>query len=460
MPPQPSEENTELHSQGPRFFASISKDFFSRISKKEGNRNVSDDPDATPREKYVIEISATELGMCDIIFTTGRICADSDTGLFQAATPGNGHRDKVALAVVFITEAHLKGSKGPRSCIIEQLEVKTRDPLTRMEVFAATLRQVQILSIKTGAEHLIFLPITNTWSSGLIKHAGFSLCDCATVDKTVTAEFQLCMALPTRLDGSLTSMNKNLGIRAWIDNVAGVEATGSGADSGLPKKIWCTHWITTGNCKYQQVGCKYKHEIPFDEETRLRIGVREIPRWFQESEDWHGWLQQVDPSEREKLVGYGRNNNKFVAWPSVQRPGREVRHVSFARLGEEGHLATRPRDSVETGPYTMQSLYENRHQNTIAPNVGVKTSRTESNADSNADSAKAITTTPSRRPDRGIYRPPGAFGSSGDEAGRLNQQSSNVRGSNVQGNSKGWGRRQRRHEAVANGTHQEHAWKW
>ena len=392
--------------------------------------------------------------MCDIILATGRICADIDTGLFQAATPGNGHRNQVALAVVFITEAHLKGSKGPRSCIIEQLEVKTRNPLMSMEIFAATLRQIQTLCIKLGAEHLILIPVTNTcWSSGLLKHAGFSVCDCAVINKSVTAEFQLCMALPTRPDGPLTSTNKKLSIRAWIDNVAGVEATGSGADLGLPKKIWCTHWITTGSCRYQQVGCKYKHEIPFDEETRLRIGVREIPRWFQESEAWHGWLEQVDQSEREKLAGYGRNNNKFVAWPSVQHPGREIRHVSFARLGEEGDLATKTRDSVETDPYTMQSLYENRHQNTITPNVEAETPRPESNTESNNDSVKAITTTPSRRPDRGIYRPPGAYASSGDEAGRLNQRSSNVRDTNVQGHSKGRGKRYRRHKAFANGTH-------
>ena len=47
------------------------------------------------------------------------------------------------------------------------------------------------------------------------------------------------------------------------------------------KKKFCTYWIRTGNCDYIQEGCKYLHVIP-DEETRLRIGIRDMPRWAKE----------------------------------------------------------------------------------------------------------------------------------------------------------------------------------
>lgn len=47
------------------------------------------------------------------------------------------------------------------------------------------------------------------------------------------------------------------------------------------KKKFCTYWIRTGNCDYVQEGCKYLHVIP-DEETRLRIGIRDMPRWAKE----------------------------------------------------------------------------------------------------------------------------------------------------------------------------------
>ena len=47
------------------------------------------------------------------------------------------------------------------------------------------------------------------------------------------------------------------------------------------KKKFCTYWIRTGNCDYVQEGCKYLHVIP-NEETRLRIGIRDMPRWAKE----------------------------------------------------------------------------------------------------------------------------------------------------------------------------------
>ena len=50
----------------------------------------------------------------------------------------------------------------------------------------------------------------------------------------------------------------------------------------MGKKVYCTYWIQTGNCNYMQEGCKYKHEIPKDEDTRRAIGFREFPNWPRE----------------------------------------------------------------------------------------------------------------------------------------------------------------------------------
>ena len=50
----------------------------------------------------------------------------------------------------------------------------------------------------------------------------------------------------------------------------------------MGKKIYCTYWIQTGNCNYMQEGCRYKHEIPKDPETRRAIGFREFPNWPRE----------------------------------------------------------------------------------------------------------------------------------------------------------------------------------
>ena len=70
------------------------------------------------------------------------------------------------------------------------------------------------------------------------------------------------------------------------------------------KKKFCTHWIRTGNCDYMQEGCRYLHVIP-DAETRLKIGIRDMPRWAREDlpsppRDIHRARQRSWSPPREK----------------------------------------------------------------------------------------------------------------------------------------------------------------
>ena len=82
------------------------------------------------------------------------------------------------------------------------------------------------------------------------------------------------------------------------------------------RKKYCTYWIRTGNCDYIQEGCKFLHVIP-DAETRLRIGIRDMPRWAREEipapeEEYYpkrqtgtgqDWRQQSQPGSRDPPIG-------------------------------------------------------------------------------------------------------------------------------------------------------------
>ena len=47
------------------------------------------------------------------------------------------------------------------------------------------------------------------------------------------------------------------------------------------EKIYCDKWIHEGVCAFTQVGCKYKHEMPFDRATQLTLGLNHgIPHWY------------------------------------------------------------------------------------------------------------------------------------------------------------------------------------
>ncbi|PYI12270.1 hypothetical protein BO78DRAFT_434599 [Aspergillus sclerotiicarbonarius CBS 121057] len=69
---------------------------------------------------------------------------------------------------------------------------------------------------------------------------------------------------------------------------------GGGARQGPhhnSKKEYCSYWLRHGECDYQQQGksasCLYKHEMPRDQPTLERLGLREIPRWWREK---HGMV--------------------------------------------------------------------------------------------------------------------------------------------------------------------------
>lgn len=54
----------------------------------------------------------------------------------------------------------------------------------------------------------------------------------------------------------------------------------TGSDSH--KKVYCTHWIATGECKWMHTGCKYKHEMPGTEKLRELGFTRGTPKWWKE----------------------------------------------------------------------------------------------------------------------------------------------------------------------------------
>ena len=68
----------------------------------------------------------------------------------------------------------------------------------------------------------------------------------------------------------------------------------------VPPKVYCMHWIRTGECAFvAQGGCKYKHVMP-DLPTLLTLGLRKTPTWWIESEiDRHPqpqpWYSKAQP---------------------------------------------------------------------------------------------------------------------------------------------------------------------
>ncbi|KAL8928570.1 MAG: hypothetical protein Q9208_001804 [Pyrenodesmia sp. 3 TL-2023] len=70
------------------------------------------------------------------------------------------------------------------------------------------------------------------------------------------------------------------------------------------KKVYCSHWIRTGECDFIQQGCIYKHEMP-DDDSLHAIGIRAVPAWY---------IAAHPEKARERGIGRGRTACGSRAW--------------------------------------------------------------------------------------------------------------------------------------------------
>ncbi|KEF62991.1 uncharacterized protein A1O9_00966 [Exophiala aquamarina CBS 119918] len=113
----------------------------------------------------------------------------------------------------------------------------------------------------------------------------------------------------------------------------------------MGKKVYCTHWMKTGECSFVQTGCKYKHEMPLDLDELKRLGHNEIPQWFRE-------LYGIPPLNLPpgvKFPSYTIQDSKVQKsdnWRKVQTLNQNVGRKNVAAQGGQRytHRSTRGTD--------------------------------------------------------------------------------------------------------------------
>ena len=436
-------------SLGPHFFAQVL-----RREEKEHGIGHSDD---APRKIYLIELSATGLGKKSDLYVVSKFCADQVAlELSGGDNTGKDQQEKAGSATVSMSETTLqKSGEKVVSCTIEQLDVDTEDNLTDMQALVAILRRIQSLCIEIGAQHLAMTGNGSfRGSPGLLKHAGFNLCDCEHPYNNVKGVL-LCIDLPTSpmrspahkhqdspLDGS---SDWEKGRVAAVAKSALPIAKPAKPEGPLLKKEYCSHWILRGECAYMQMGCKYKHHIPHDKKTRERIGMGEIPHWFRQSSHWSEWLEQVDPTERGELTLYGHETTLVAAQRSGGRSDSKANSIGS---GGKRKALTPTRHPIMIGPYTVGSPHRNHRQDTNASNIKAEKSPAGPSLATTIDSTEAINIKTSRRLDRLIdwrskdFVPPVVV----KRENQSNGESSDVWGSDVEARIRGRGKRRKHHK--------------
>ena len=111
-------------------------------------------------------------------------------------------------------------------------------------------------------------------------------------------------------------------------------------------KIYCTYWIRTGECDFEQQGCVYKHEMP-DRNTLAKIGFRDIPRW---------WLEQNITSRRSQIALKNSKPKPVHRAPAtLSRPERQLAKASNSTSQSPGSAKSTSSTITRQAPHQTQT---------------------------------------------------------------------------------------------------------
>lgn len=126
----------------------------------------------------------------------------------------------------------------------------------------------------------------------------------------------------------------------------------SGVQPDPSKKVYCSHWIKTGECSFIQQGCRYKHEMPNLEKLR-ELGVTQIPKWWKEKSAITArgptWMQQRLAAGHGDGAQVGdMSSTRAFPDPSTFRTGQPVNSI-------ECDTPRQLHGTVQGGPASEQS---------------------------------------------------------------------------------------------------------
>ena len=175
-------------------------------------------------------------------------------------------------------------------------------------MFTGVLHHSKILCKELGIDHLTYGKDDGaTGISGFMSLLGFKRCVCT----NMTGSSKCCIAIPSAQRLGQDVLPHALNDRAQGTRRVGANVMHSASNEDDPstrtcrldrvdmlqkkqrrrgKKVYCTHWLSKGNCAYMQQGCIYKHEIPKDQETWESLGFHTIPGWLHAKSS--AWIDQ------------------------------------------------------------------------------------------------------------------------------------------------------------------------
>jgi hypothetical protein len=74
-------------------------------------------------------------------------------------------------------------------------------------------------------------------------------------------------------------------------------------------------WIHEGRCAFTQTGCKFKHEMPLDEESQKALGLFQgLPAWYKKQQEELNMRTARESSSSETSPTDSSSGSKDFAW--------------------------------------------------------------------------------------------------------------------------------------------------
>ena len=185
-----------------------------------------------------------------------------------------------------------------QSCDIDKIMTRHEDCVFQFMIFAGILHHSKMLCREFGITHLTYgKDNATTGVAGFTSFLGFKRCVCT----NTTSPLKWCIVIPSTqglahdvpphaLNDRAQGATRAANIIPGVSNEDDPSMRTSRLDTVdmlqkkprlRGKKVYCTHWLSKGNCAYMQQGCIYKHEIPRDLEGWGSLGFQTIPGWLQ-----------------------------------------------------------------------------------------------------------------------------------------------------------------------------------
>ncbi|KAJ9655931.1 hypothetical protein H2198_005279 [Neophaeococcomyces mojaviensis] len=146
------------------------------------------------------------------------------------------------------------------------------------------------------------------------------------------------------------------------------------------KKVYCSHWMSTGECDYAQQGCMYRHEMPIDIELLNYLGYQDIPKWYRERHGI-GRLTAVPGSSAHVTGSSTKNAHLYSNWRAdvgVNKARRAPTSVSVARSTSFGLRSPSNNGTTNlvcrttTNPFPKAKTHESKFMDTSLLHEDVK----------------------------------------------------------------------------------------